>query len=133
MCVAGTRWVQTELLKKYPNANLRVYAVWFSMMAADARSKWSPSPLTDNRVSHRCDDGKVVGRWFAPRTAAIEPQLASGSAWGNGEILWDAYLLYGADARWDEGPTGLIHWGRTIVAGRETLKGDFDKLFTAKK
>jgi len=27
----------------------------------------------------------------------------------------------------------LIHWGRTIVAGRETLKADFEKLFEAKK
>jgi hypothetical protein len=84
-------------------------------------------------VSHRWDEGKVVGRWFAPQAPGLKPQLASGSAWGDGDILWDAYLLFGADARWDEGPTGLIHWGRTIVAGRESLKDDFDKLFAAKK
>jgi hypothetical protein len=42
-------------------------------------------------------------------------------------------VLYGTDARWDDGPTGMIHWGRTIVAGRETLKDDFDRLFAAKK
>ena len=47
----------------------------------------------------------------------------------NGEILWDAYLLYGADARWDDAPNSLIHWGRTIVAGRETLKEDFERQF----
>jgi hypothetical protein len=29
--------------------------------------------------------------------------------------------------------TGLIHRGRTIVAGRETLKADFEKLFAEKK
>ncbi len=133
MCVAGTRWVQTELLKKYPNANLRVYAVWFNMMPADSRSKWPAALLTDSRVIHRWDEGKVVGRWFAPRTSGMKPLLAPSSAWGDGEILWDAYLLYGADARWDDAPTGLINWGRTIVAGRETLKDDFDQLFGSKK
>ena len=129
MCVAGTRWVQTELLQKYPRANLRVYAVWFSMMPADSRAKWSPNLLTDSRVLHRWDEPRALGRWFALRTNAIKRQLAPGAAWGDGETLWDAYLLYGADARWDEAPASLIHWGRTIVAGRETLKADFEKLF----
>jgi hypothetical protein len=27
-------------------------------------------------------------------------QLAAGS-WNDGDVLWDAYLLYRADARWD--------------------------------
>jgi hypothetical protein len=133
VCVAGTRWVQKELLDKYPHANLKVYAVWFSMMPNDSRAKWSGNLLTDSRVIHRWDEPKVVGTWFAPRTDTIRPQLAPDSAWGKGDVLWDAYLLYGADARWDEAPSGLIHWGRTIVAGRETLKGDFDKLFAVKK
>jgi hypothetical protein len=62
------------------------------MLPADARSKWSPDLLTDSRVSHRWDEGKVVGPWFAPRTSGIKPLLAPGSAWGNGDILWDAYL-----------------------------------------
>jgi hypothetical protein len=125
--------VQKELLDKYPHANLKVYAVWFSMMPNDSRAKWSANLLTDSRVIHRWDEPKAVGTWFAPRTDAIRPQLARDSAWGKGDVLWDAYLLYGADARWDDAPTGLIHWGRTIVAGRETLKEDFDKLFANKK
>jgi hypothetical protein len=28
----------------------------------------------------------------------------------------------------DDAPTDLLHWGRTIVAGLETLKTDFEKL-----
>jgi len=94
--------VQKELLDKYSNANLRIYAVWFSMMPADSRAKWS---------------------------AAIQPQLAPDSAWDGGEVLWDAYLLYASDAKWDAEPTGLIHWGRTIVAARDSLRTDFDKVF----
>jgi len=59
----------------------------------------------------------------------MRAQLSDGSAWSDGAVLWDAYLLYGVDATWNETPTGLIHWGRTIVAGRETLRQDFERLF----
>jgi hypothetical protein len=99
------------------------------MVATDSRSEWPAALLSDNRGIHLWDESKVVGRWFAERTSGIKSQLAPGSAWRDGEILWDAFLLYGADARWDDLPTGLIHWGRTIVAGRETLKRDFNELF----
>jgi hypothetical protein len=124
--------VQTELLAKYPNADLRVYAVWFNMFPGDARSKWPPSLLTDNRVIHRWDEGKLVGIWYSGHTNEIRAQLSPGSSW-NGDILWDAYLFYGADARWHDAPTNLIHWGRTIVAGRETLRQDFERLFGAQR
>jgi len=57
-------------------------------------------------------------------------KLTADSAWAGGDVLWDAYLLYGSDARWDDAPTHLIHWGRTIVAARQSLRDDFAKLFT---
>lgn len=122
--------MQTELLAKYPKATLRVYAVWFNMYPGDERAKWPPSLLTDSRVIHRWDEGKLVGMWYGGHTSEIRTQLSQESSW-KGDILWDAYLLYGADARWDEAPTNLIHWGRTIVAGRETLRQDFERLFGA--
>lgn len=121
--------MQRELLQTYPRANLRVYAVWFNMMPADSRAKWSASLLTDSRVIHRWDEPKAVGEWFGQRTSTIRPQLTPDSAWNNGDVLWDAYLLYGTDAQWNGEPTGLMHWGRTIVAARESLKADFEKLF----
>ena len=117
------------MLDKYPRANLKVYAVWFSMMPADSRAKWPPMLLADSRAVHRWDEAKTIGRWFSAHTAAMRPLLSHGSAWSDGDVLWDAYLLYGADARWNETPTGLIRWGRTIVAGRDTLKSEFEGLF----
>ena len=129
MCVAGTRWVQKELLERYPRADLSIYAVWFSMMPADSRAKWPANLLTDTRVIHRWDEPKAVGHWFGARTPALQNQLTADSAWSGGEVLWDSYLLYGSDARWDDAPTHLIHWGRTIVAARESLRDDFAKLF----
>ena len=132
MCVAGTRWVQTELLKKYPTANLRVYAVWFEMLPNDSRAKWPPTLLSDSRVIHRWDELKAVGTWYARRTESMRRQLTPDSKWGDGDVLWDAFLLYAPEGRWDNAPTGLIHWGRTIVAGRETLKADFERLFSSR-
>lgn len=115
--------MQTQILATYPKANIRVYAIWFNMYPGDARSQWPPELLTDARVVHRWDEEKIVGRWYGQRTAAIRGQLAPTSNW-TGEILWDSYLLYGSDARWEDTPTDLIHWGRTIVAARETLRTD---------
>jgi hypothetical protein len=56
-------------------------------------------------------------------------ELSEGSEWSDGDVLWDAYFLYAADATWDNTPTGLIRWGRTIIAGRDALKHDIEKLF----
>jgi hypothetical protein len=123
--------VQKQILDKHGNANLRVYAIWFNMFPGDARSKWPPDLLTDSRVLHRWDEPKAVGAWFGDRTSTMRAALSPDSAWTDGHILWDSYLLYGADAKWTDPPTGLVHWGRTIVAGRETLKADLDRLLSA--
>ena len=124
--------MQTELLQKYPTASLRVYAVWFNMLANDSRARWPTTLVNDARVVHRWDEPKAVGTWYAARAGLMRPQLTPGSKWGDGAVLWDSFLLYGADSHWDDAPTRLIHWGRTIVAGRETLRGDFEKLFSPK-
>ena len=133
MCVAGTRWVQRDLLEHYPNAKLHVYAIWFDMLAADSRSQWPSTLLTDPRVAHRWDESKLVGRWYVQRVSTMRGFLTPESRWGNGDVLWDSWLLYGTNASWGEAPTGLIHWGRTIVASRNTLKADFERLFGVSK
>ena len=90
VCVVGGRWVQTKILARYPDANLRVYAIWFNMFPGDARSKWRSDLLTDSRVTHWWDDGKVVGRWYQEHASSLRSKLTKESDW-NGEILWDAY------------------------------------------
>ena len=120
--------MQKELLEKYPKADLAVYAVWFNMYPGDERAKWPPDLFTDPRVVHRWDELKTVGRYFGARADAMRPQLTPGSGW-KGEVLWDSFLLYGRDAEWADAPSGLIHWGRPIVAGRTTLQEDFVRLF----
>jgi len=42
--------VQREILEKNPNAKLKVYAVWFNMLASDDRSRWPQGLFSDPRV-----------------------------------------------------------------------------------
>ncbi len=85
-----------EILAKYPKARLKVLAVWFDMLAGDSRQFLDTKVLGDPRVTYYWDEGKVVGRWFADETAP-----------GSG-ITWDAYFLYGPEARWDRAPGPLL-------------------------
>src|SRR5262245_32946262 len=101
------------------------------MYPGDAKSKWPAGLLHDSRVVQRWDEPKAVGTWFGDRTPTMRARLSPDSAWRDGNILWDAAMLYGPDSKWDDLPTALIHWERTIVAGRATLKEDFQKLFGA--
>lgn len=104
--------MQKELLEKNPTAKLRVYAIWFDMFPGDARSKWPRSLLTDSRVLHFWDEKKVVGTWYGKHPAYLHSD----------EVLWDAFILYGADSRWNDDPTDRLVMGWTIVSKREQLR-----------
>jgi hypothetical protein len=104
--------VQQELLEKNPSADIKVYAVWFNMLPSDSRSRWEEELLTDQRVIHLWDEGKILGRFHASRLDYP------------GEVMWDAYLLYGSGASWKSDPPPVISWGYTIVRTRERLQRD---------
>lgn len=70
--------MQTELLQPYPDADLRIYFVWFAMLGGDARDEWALSLLPDARVAHYWDEERLVGRWFARNV----------EGWDG--IVWDA-------------------------------------------
>lgn len=112
MCVAGARWVQNELLAKHPAATLQVYAIWFKMFPGDARSQWPSSLLTDSRVRHFWDEQKTVGTWYGKHPAYLHSD----------KVLWDAFILYGAEARWTDSPSHRLSMGWTIVNKREELR-----------
>lgn len=120
--MAGARWVQNELLAKNPSAKLRVYAIWFNMYRGDERSKWPSDLLTDPRVVHFWDEQKVVGTWYGKHADYLDLS--------QGNVLWDAFLLYGADSRWDDKPSHLMSAGRTIVAKREDLRKGLQTLLS---
>ena len=110
------------MLKANEDADIRFYAIWFAMYPGDVRERWPVESLSDRRVIHYWDDGKNVARSYAERLPEIANLMAPGSKGYEAPVLWDAFFLYGPEARWDAAPTGLRRWGRTILATKDALR-----------
>ena len=59
--------------------------------------------MPDPRVLHFWDAERFAGPWFAKTVT------------GESGYMWDAYLLYGPNARWDAAPGPLIDSSGTII------------------
>ena len=107
-------------MERNPKLNIRVYTIWYEMYPGDSPDDFPKARtlLADRRVSHYWDQPKDVGRWF---------QKAVPSSY-KGEVQWDAFYLYDADAAWDEEPSSLLVWGRTILESRNKLRGEIARL-----
>lgn len=123
----GARWVQQTLLDANAGASVRVYAIWFNMYPGDARDRWHSNLLPDARVVHFWDETESVGRLFAGAVRRFGTRRAPPSIELEEDVLWDAYLLYGRDARWeaDDPPADVISWGAPILLTQETFQRDF--------
>ena len=81
-------WVQTQVLDRHPEIDLKVYVVW------NRRSEGGgplPGPVElepDDRIIQYWDTQQLAGQWFA-------------SNHGSGALVHDAYYLFGPEARWD--------------------------------
>ena len=104
--------MQTDILAQNPSVELRPYAVWFNMYPGDDRSKWDDTLMADPRVTRLWDEQKSVGRWL------VDHMVVDYS----GEVLWDAYLLFGPEATWDATPALLISWGEPVYRKERQLK-----------
>ena len=86
--------------------------------------------MPDRRVVHFWAESRSVGIRYARALESLRPFLAAGATGLEKPVpvLWDAYLLYTADARWNDEHTGLVRWGRTVLATRQTLLDEVDRL-----
>jgi hypothetical protein len=123
--------VQQDLLEKHEDTDLAVYAIWFNMYPSDAREQWPADLLTDSRVVHYWDEARNVGTFYGNRFKEMESTVAQNSSGVGAPVLWDAYLVYGSDARWDDAPTGLRRWGRTIMRTQDSLRQSLDEVLGA--
>ena len=95
------------------------------MYPNDARTQWPAALLTDARFSQRWDESKAVGRFFYRHAGVLQPRAGATKLRTDVDTMWDAYLLFDADAAWTEAmPAGLISWGSTIMNTRERLAAD---------
>jgi capsular polysaccharide biosynthesis protein len=94
------------------------------MYPGDARGRWRADLLPDTRVRHYWDETRAVGRLYLQLLPRLWSARAAETVIPQADALWDAYLLYPADARWDDEPPGVIRWGSTILQTQETLRRD---------
>ena len=106
--------MQREILEEHPQADIRVYAVWFNVLFSDDRSEWSDSLLTDPRVTELWDDAQAVSRMFADREELNDEVF--------GPIAWDMFFLFGPEAVWDDVPSPVVSSGRTVIGKSRHLK-----------
>ena len=119
----GASWVRQEILQKHRSAKLAVYAVWLPMQIGDARSEWDRRVLDDPRVVNLWDEERASGLYFAnPSTLGLRYP---------GRVLWDAYLLFGPEARWDRVPSGLRGAGATLIGNSDRLESELKPLLGA--
>ena len=107
--------MRSEILQKYPASAVRVYVVWFDVLAGDSRQLVDTRVLNDPRVTNYYDGKNVVGTWYARQL-------------GEEEIVWDAYFLYGLDAAWSAEPGPLVSSGRTVIGSSDDLASAFRTL-----
>jgi hypothetical protein len=108
--------VRQEIIEKLPEAKLRIYAVWMPVLGSDSRGEWDAGLLADSRVTSFWDEALVTGHWFADRMGLDRP------------LFWDAYALFGPDARWDDVPQPLVSWGAPVIGVTSRLERDLQKL-----
>jgi hypothetical protein len=108
--------VQQEILNKNADRNLRVYAVWFNMLAGDSRAGWDGARLLDSRVVHLWDEHKSVGNWYSANVTR-EPTTT-----------WDFYAVYGPEAVDLATPVSM---GRTIIGRSSQLESSIEPLLSA--
>ena len=80
------------------------------MLGGDRREAWNGMNMPDPRVMHFWDGDLELGQWFAKEVD------------GHDGVAWDVHYLYGPGAVWESIPEPLLGSGRTIYAGRQTLK-----------
>lgn len=83
--------------------------VWLPMLPGDAKALIDQRVLSDPRVTYYWDPNRIVGDWFSQQVTH-QPGPT-----------WDAFFLYGAQARWDSTPGPLVASGSSIIGSRADL------------
>ena len=100
-----------------------MYAVWFNVLPTDSVGEWNPEILSDGRVTEFWDDEGALGDWFGQHREEMELGFFGGA------VVWDASLLFGPEATWQEIPQPLEEFGYTIIGDRQALQRSLEALW----
>lgn len=84
--------------------------VWVPILTSDSRGAWRPARTPGRQF---WDGDRVAARWLADQNVG---------GLGYAGIVWDAWFLFGADATWNDRPTGLVGSGTTVVDTSSRLR-----------
>jgi hypothetical protein len=101
--------VQSQILERYRDADLRVYVVWLPVMPLDARFPVADT-MVDPRATHFWDNERLVS-----------DELANAYA-KSGDLVWDAFYVFGPEATWEDDPPRPLGDGSPVVEHMATLK-----------
>jgi hypothetical protein len=98
------------------------------MYPGDARAKWPPTLLTDQRVAHYWDERRALGTAYLSNLPAMLDRRAEGTLQPTADAMWDAFFLYRAGDRWRDPLPLPIRWGYPIMPTSEQLAQELDAL-----
>jgi hypothetical protein len=98
------------------------------MYPGDARRKWPPMLLTDQRVSHYWDEQRAVGTAYLSNLPAMLDLRVEGTLQPTADAMWDAFFLYAPGDRWRDPLPSPLRWGYPIIPTRELLARELDAL-----
>ena len=98
------------------------------MYPGDARRKWPPTLLTDQRVSHYWDEQRTLGTAYLSNLPAMLDRRAEATLQPTADAMWDAFYLYAPGDRWQDPLPLPIRWGYPIMPTREELARELDSL-----
>jgi hypothetical protein len=110
-----------KTLKSVTDNRVRAYIVWLPIFGGDFKgeARRLSNSFRDKRVTYFLDPESSTGKQWEP---VLKTQRL---------IAWDVYLLYGADARWEEEPPQPAYWMHLLGGVTKAPRLD-EATFTAK-
>lgn len=102
----GARAVLESVLDPDAGHDVSVMVVWIAMLPADSVEAAEESAGLFASFGN-------VRQYFDP-TGQVGREIAAGLGAAEGEVAWDAYLLYGVEAVWDSTPPGPADWAHQL-------------------